>query len=77
LLYTGLTRDGVFWIEDGKVTHPVNNFRWNESPVRVLEKAIACSRAVRIGGRGGGARNALVPALQVGEFALTSVSEAV
>src|SRR5690606_9328921 len=37
LLLTGLTRDGVFWIEDGKLSHPVTNFRWNESPVRALE----------------------------------------
>ena len=77
MLYTGLTRDGVFWIEGGKVTHPVNNFRWNESPVRVLKNALGCSRAMRVGGRGGSARNALVPALAVGEFALTSVSEAI
>jgi predicted Zn-dependent protease len=31
---TGLTRDGVFLIENGKVTDPVTNFRWNESPAR-------------------------------------------
>ena len=31
---TGLTRDGLFLIENGKVTSPVVNFRFNESPVR-------------------------------------------
>ncbi len=77
MLYTGLTRDGVFWIQDGAIAHPVNNFRWNESPVRVLKTAIAASAPVRVGGRGGEGRKALVPALAVGEFTLSSVSEAV
>ncbi|HUD10877.1 MAG TPA: metallopeptidase TldD-related protein [Candidatus Saccharimonadia bacterium] len=36
LLLTGLTRDGVFLIEDGKVKGAVNNFRWNMSPVEML-----------------------------------------
>ena len=36
LQVTGLTRDGVFLVENGKATDPVMNFRWNESPVRVL-----------------------------------------
>ena len=35
---TGLTRDGLFLIENGKVTDPVTNFRWNESPVEVLQR---------------------------------------
>jgi predicted Zn-dependent protease len=34
---TGLTRDGLFLVENGKVTSPLMNFRWNESPVRVLQ----------------------------------------
>ncbi len=77
MLYTGLTRDGVFWIERGEVAYPVHNFRWNESPVRVLANALGRSASVRIGGRGGESRNTLVPALHVGAFELTSVSEAV
>ena len=36
LLLTGLTRDGVYLIEDGVVVGAVNNFRWNESPVELL-----------------------------------------
>jgi len=77
LLYTGLTRDGVFWVEDGEVRHAVNNFRWNESPVKVLENAVARSAAVRTGGRGGDNRNCVVPALRVSAFRLTGVSDAV
>ncbi|HWN67569.1 MAG TPA: TldD/PmbA family protein, partial [Haliangium sp.] len=37
LLFTGLTRDGVFWIENGKIQYPVQNFRWNESPIHLLK----------------------------------------
>ena len=36
LLFTGLTRDGLFLIEKGKVTRPVKNMRWNESPIVAL-----------------------------------------
>jgi Predicted Zn-dependent proteases and their inactivated homologs len=32
LLYTGLTRDGTFYIEDGEIKYPIKNFRFNESP---------------------------------------------
>jgi predicted Zn-dependent protease len=77
LLLTGLTRDGVFWIENGKVQHPVNNFRWNDSPISVLRNTLAASRAERAAPRGGGARPLLVPALKVGEFNFSSVSDAV
>ena len=77
LLYTGLTRDGVFWIEDGEIAYPVNNFRWNESPVRVLAGVEDLSEAVRVGGRGGRSQSAVVPALRVGAFGFSSISEAV
>jgi len=77
MLYTGLTRDGLFWIEDGKVTHPVNNFRWNDSPIRVLQNTEALSRPMRIGGRNGRTLSALVPALRVKSFGFTSISDAV
>ena len=36
LLYTGLTRDGTFYIENGQIKHPVKNFRFNESPIIML-----------------------------------------
>src|SRR5690606_11875128 len=36
LLYTGLTRDGTFYIENGKILHPVKNFRFNDSPIIML-----------------------------------------
>jgi predicted Zn-dependent protease len=46
---TGMTRDGVFLIEDGRVVRPVQNLRWNESPLVFLRNLVALSRAVRVG----------------------------
>jgi predicted Zn-dependent protease len=77
LLLTGLTRDGVFWIEKGKISHPVTNFRWNESPARVLGKVDAMTAAVRAAPRESMATTLSVPALRVKEFELSSVSDAV
>ena len=45
LLVTGLTRDGLFLIEKGKVTRPVKNMRWNESPVFAFNNLDAMTRA--------------------------------
>ena len=41
LLLTGLTRDGVYLVEDGEITGAVNNFRFNESPVDLLRRFTA------------------------------------
>jgi predicted Zn-dependent protease len=76
LLLTGLTRDGVFRIEKGRISHPVNNFRFNESPVNVLRNIAAMSKAGRaVGGETG--QSCFVPALKVKEFNFSSVSDAV
>jgi len=77
LLYTGLTRDGVFWIENGKIAYPVTNFRWNDSPVSVLSNIDGMSESVRASPRESTATNISVPALRVKEFELSSVSDAV
>ncbi len=71
ILYTGLTRDGVFLIEDGRIAHPVNNFRWNDSPLAVLGKLEAMSRPVRV------TPTREVPAIRTSEFTFSSVSEAI
>jgi predicted Zn-dependent protease len=72
---TGLTRDGVFLIEDGRVSAPVRNFRFNESPVVMLANADAMTKAtVRWPGRGDAWR---VPAIRTHEFNMASTSEAV
>jgi predicted Zn-dependent protease len=75
LQLTGLTRDGVFLVEQGKVTTPLMNFRWNESPVRVLQNAKMLGRPVRTQGGEGG--SSLAPALVATEFNFSSISDAV
>jgi len=70
LLVTGLTRDGVYLIENGAVTRPLTNFRFNESPVQMLAKCDAMTPATI-------SQWVRVPALRTHEFNLASVSEAV
>jgi len=77
MLLTGLTRDGVFWIENGAIAYPVNNFRWNDSPVAVLKKVEAMSAAQRLPSRGTESPTTVVPALRLSGFGFTSVSDAV
>lgn len=76
LLYTGLTRDGTFYIENGQIKHAVKNFRFNESPVIMLNNLEAIGKPERAGGSevGGGS---LVPPLRVRDFTFTSLSDAV
>lgn len=80
LLFTGITRDGVFLIEKGAISRAVNNFRFNESPVTMLNNLVAAGRPERVsssesGDVGGPA--VVVPPLVVRDFTFTSVSEAV
>ncbi len=75
LQLTGLTRDGVFLVEKGQVTDAVNNFRWNESPVRVLQNTKMLGRPARAQGSETG--SSIVPAIVVADFNLASVSDAV
>jgi len=70
LLYTGLTRDGTFFIEDGRITHAVKNFRFNESPVIMLNNLDELGRPQR-------SRNHLIPPMRVRDFTFTSLSDAV
>ena len=50
ILYTGLTRDGTFLIENGKITKAIRNFRFNESPLFMLNNLEMLGRAVRLAG---------------------------
>ena len=54
LQQTGLTRDGVFLIENGKITTPVINFRFLESPVRLLKNTKKLGQSMRVRGLEGG-----------------------
>jgi predicted Zn-dependent protease len=79
LLLTGLTRDGVYLVENGEITGAVNNFRWNESPVDLLRRFTHASETVPAFSREWGddyfARTAM-PALRVPDFNMSSVSQA-
>ncbi|WP_080055240.1 TldD/PmbA family protein [Spirosoma aerolatum] len=69
-LYTGLTRDGTFYIENGQIKFPVKNFRFNESPVIMLNNVEALGKPVRAGGN-------LIPPMKIRDFTFTSLSDAV
>ena len=70
LLYTGLTRDGTFFIEDGKIAYPIKNMRFNESPVIMLNNLEALGKPTRVSGN-------MLPPLKIRDFTFTSLSDAV
>jgi len=70
LLYTGLTRDGTFYIENGEIKYPVKNFRFNESPIIMLNNLEELGEQVRIDGN-------LIPYMKIRDFTFTSLSDAV
>jgi predicted Zn-dependent protease len=70
-MLTGLTRDGTFLIENGKITQALKNFRWNESPLFLLNKIEEIGRAEPTNaGR-------VMPSLRATEFNFASLSDAV
>ena len=78
ILFTGLTRDGTFLIENGRITTAVKNLRWNESPVFMLNNIEAMSEPVRVNASEDGAGGSvMVPAVKSRDFTFTSLSDAV
>jgi predicted Zn-dependent protease len=70
LLYTGLTRDGTFYIEDGEIKYPIKNFRFNESPIVMLNNIEELGKPVRING-------SMIPPMRIRDFTFSSLSDAV
>lgn len=70
LLYTGLTRDGTFYIENGVIKHPIKNLRFNESPVIMLNNLETLGKQVRVD-------SSLIPYMKIRDFTFTSLSDAV
>jgi predicted Zn-dependent protease len=70
LLLTGLTRDGTFYIENGAIKHAIKNFRFNESPIIMLNNVEALGQPIRVQG-------SMVPPMRVRDFTFTSLSDAV
>lgn len=76
LLLTGLTRDGTFYIENGKIMFPIKNFRFNESPVIMLNNVEALGkpeRTISVESY----RSYLIPPMKIRDFTFTSLSDAV
>ena len=76
LLLTGLTRDGTFYIENGKIKHPVKNFRFNESPVIMLNNLETLGKSERVVSTETN-QNYLIPPMKIREFTFSSLSDAV
>ncbi|QWF14805.1 TldD/PmbA family protein [Lysobacter capsici] len=76
VLLTGLTRDGTFYIENGVIKHPVKNFRFNESPVIMLNNIEELGRPVRVAGDESGFVM-MIPPMKLRDFTFTSLSDAV
>jgi predicted Zn-dependent protease len=76
LLLTGLTRDGTFYIENGKIKFPVKNFRFNESPVIMLNNVEALGkpeRAISVESY----QSYMIPPMKIRDFTFSSLSDAV
>ncbi len=70
LLFTGLTRDGTFYVENGEIKYAIKNFRFNESPVIMLNNVETLGRPQRANG-------CLVPPMVLRDFTFSSLSDAV
>jgi predicted Zn-dependent protease len=79
LLNTGMTRDGMFLIENGEIAGPVQNFRWNDGPARAFNNISMLGRPVpmHIGEAYDNPGTALVPPMKIEDFRMTSISPAV
>lgn len=76
VLLTGLTRDGTFYIENGAIKYPIKNFRFNESPVIMLNNIDELGKPVRVRGDES-SLPMLLPPMRLRDFTFTSLSDAV
>lgn len=76
VLLTGLTRDGTFYIENGQIKYPVKNFRFNESPVIMLNNIDELGKPVRVAGDES-SFVMMIPPMKLRDFTFTSLSDAV
>ena len=76
VLLTGLTRDGTFYVEDGVIKYPIKNFRFNESPVIMLNNIEEIGKPVRVGDDES-PFVMMIPPMKIRDFTFTSLSDAV
>ncbi|MEN9521447.1 MAG: hypothetical protein RLZZ381_4035 [Cyanobacteriota bacterium] len=67
---TGMTRDGTFLIENGKISHPIKNLRFNQSLPEMLKNVVALSQAKRFGG-------SVIPGCKVENFHFSSITDSI
>jgi len=72
-IVTGMTRDGTFYVEEGRIRHGLRNFRFNESLIHMLSNVEAMGTPVRASGEE--SFDMVVPAMQVREFNFTEVTK--
>lgn len=77
MLLTGLTRDGVFLVKDGKIIRSVKNFRFNESPMNVFQNLLEAGKPEKAAGAETGSLQIVVPPLKVANFNFSSLSDAI
>jgi predicted Zn-dependent protease len=76
VLLTGLTRDGTFYIENGEIRYPLKNFRFNESPVIMLNNIEELGKPIRVSGDESNF-TMMIPPMKLRDFTFTSLSDAV
>jgi predicted Zn-dependent protease len=76
VLLTGLTRDGTFYVENGKIKYPIKNFRFNDSPVSMLNNIDELGKPVIVGGDEV-PYQMMIPPMRIRDFNFTSLSDAV
>ena len=76
VLLTGLTRDGTFYVENGEIKYPVKNFRFNESPVIMLNNVEELGKPIRVQGDES-PFSMMIPPMKLRDFNFTSLSDAV
>ena len=71
-IMTGMTRDGTFWVEDGKIRFGIKNFRFNQSVIEMLSDVEALGPAVRASGEE--AFDMVVPPMKIRNFRFTELT---
>jgi predicted Zn-dependent protease len=74
LLYTGYTRDGLWLVENGKISKPIKNFRFTESPMFVFNQVEQLGPPVRVFHPGA---PVIVPPVKVRDFSFTALADAI
>jgi predicted Zn-dependent protease len=72
-ILTGMTRDGTFWVEDGRLRYGVKNFRFNQSIIEMLKHVELMSPPQRTAGEE--TFEMVIPAMKISEFNLTSTTK--